>query len=180
MRPAHRARLASRTTRLRRPTTRTLRRPRSTGSRPSWRPAARLRPTAATRERPARPRWPHRSPRPSAFHRAAPIRARDVRRCHQQGDARPSQKRTADAAQHIERRRRRYISTVESYDVAEAAERSGLTAVELERLCELGVIKPGADGRFETRHLRRAGMVQSLTEAGISLDGLAEAIRNGT
>ena len=65
------------------------------------------------------------------------------------------------------------------YDLAEAAERSGVDADELSRFVELGILRPGADGRFTPGHLRRAGLVKGLTEAGISLEGLGGAIRDG-
>jgi adenylate cyclase len=68
---------------------------------------------------------------------------------------------------------------VETYDLAEAAERSGFEAVELARLVELGILTPDADGRFTPGHLRRAGLVRSLGAAGIPIEGLGAAIRNG-
>jgi class 3 adenylate cyclase len=68
---------------------------------------------------------------------------------------------------------------VESFDLAEAAERSGCTGDELARLVDLGIITPDADGRFNVTHLRRIGLVGSLTAAGIQLDGLGAAIRDG-
>jgi adenylate cyclase len=69
---------------------------------------------------------------------------------------------------------------VESLDLAETAERSGFTIEELARLVELGILAPDADGRFSPGHLRRAGLVRSLTAAGIQLEGLGAAIRDGT
>jgi adenylate cyclase len=68
---------------------------------------------------------------------------------------------------------------VDGYDLAEAAERSGVTAEQLARLCDLGIITPGNDGRFTTGHLRKAGLVKSLVASGIPLEGLAAAIRSG-
>jgi adenylate cyclase len=69
---------------------------------------------------------------------------------------------------------------VDGYDLTEAAERSGVTAEELARFCELGIITPDASGRFTTGHLRKAGLVQSLVASGIPLEGLGAAIRSGT
>jgi class 3 adenylate cyclase len=69
---------------------------------------------------------------------------------------------------------------VESWDVAETARRSGFTEKELGRLTELGILRPDADGRFSSGQLRRAGLVQSLVAAGIQLDGLGAAIRDGS
>lgn len=66
-----------------------------------------------------------------------------------------------------------------SFDLAEAAERSGFTVDDLARLVELGILTPDADGRFSPGHLRRAGLVLSLTAAGIQLEGLGAAVRDG-
>ena len=68
---------------------------------------------------------------------------------------------------------------VESFDLAEAAERSGFAVDELARLVDLGILTPDAGGRFSPGHLRRAGLVRGLTAAGIQLEGLAAAIRDG-
>jgi adenylate cyclase len=68
---------------------------------------------------------------------------------------------------------------VEAYDLAEAAERGGVTAQELGRYVDLGILAPDADGRFTPGQLRRAGLVHALTSAGIPLEGLGAAIRGG-
>jgi adenylate cyclase len=68
---------------------------------------------------------------------------------------------------------------VETYDLAEAAERSDVSVGELSRLVELGILTPDAEHRFTPGHLRRAGLVMSLTAAGIPLEGLGAAIRSG-
>jgi adenylate cyclase len=68
---------------------------------------------------------------------------------------------------------------VETYELAEAAERAGVSIDELGRLVELGILRPNAGNRFTPGHLRRAGLVKSLTAAGIPLDGLGSAIRSG-
>jgi len=44
---------------------------------------------------------------------------------------------------------------------------------------ELGILTPDAENRFTPGHLRRAGLVMSLTAAGIPLEGLGAAIRSG-
>ncbi len=67
---------------------------------------------------------------------------------------------------------------METFDLAEAAHRSGLDVDELSRLCDVGILTPDAEGRFTPALLRRAGLVRSLTDAGISLEGLAQAIGN--
>jgi adenylate cyclase len=68
---------------------------------------------------------------------------------------------------------------VERYDLAEAAERSGLNAEELGRLVELGILAPDAENRFTPGHLRRAGLVKGLVASGISLEGVVAALRSG-
>ena len=50
---------------------------------------------------------------------------------------------------------------MEAYDLAEAAERSGIEVDELRRLVALGIVTPDGDGRFTPGHLRRAGLVKS-------------------
>ncbi len=68
---------------------------------------------------------------------------------------------------------------METYDLAEAAERSGSTVDELSGLVELGILTPDPDGAFTPGQVRRADIVQSLTAAGIPLEGLGAAIRSG-
>ena len=74
---------------------------------------------------------------------------------------------------------RRYSTGVERYEIAEAAERSGVGVNELRRLAELGILVPDADGRFTPADIRRVGMVDSIVASGIPLDGLGAAIRSG-
>ena len=71
------------------------------------------------------------------------------------------------------------MRTVERYEIDEAAERAGVSLDELRRLVELGIIAPDAEGRFTAGDVRRVGLVESLTAAGIPLDGLGAAIRSG-
>lgn len=68
---------------------------------------------------------------------------------------------------------------MERYEIAEAAERAGLSVDDLRRLVELGILKPDAEDRLTSGDVRRVAMVSSLTAAGIPLDGLGAAIRNG-
>ena len=60
---------------------------------------------------------------------------------------------------------------MEAFDLAEAAERSGVSVEELRHLCDLGILTPDEDGRFTTGVLRRAALVKGLADAGIPLDG---------
>jgi adenylate cyclase len=68
---------------------------------------------------------------------------------------------------------------VERYELAEAAQRAGISPDQLRRLVDLGVIAPDAEDRFTTGHVLRAELVESLVAAGIPLDGLGAAIRGG-
>jgi len=68
---------------------------------------------------------------------------------------------------------------VDTYDLAEAAERSGVSGEDLARLVQLGIVTPDDDGQFTAGHLRRAGLVQNLADSGIPIEGLGSAIRSG-
>ncbi len=68
---------------------------------------------------------------------------------------------------------------MERYELAAAAERAGLSAAELSRLVALGILTPDAEGRFTPGDVRRAGLVDNLVTAGIPLDGLGAAMRDG-
>jgi len=71
------------------------------------------------------------------------------------------------------------VSGVEFYGFDEAAQRAGVATDELRRLMDLGIIVPDADGRLTAGQVRQVGMVEGLTAAGIPLDDLAAAIREG-
>lgn len=73
----------------------------------------------------------------------------------------------------------RRLRPMEGFELAEAAARCGLHVRELRHLVELGVIQPSAGDVFSRGDLRRASLVTSLSAAGISLDGLGAAIRDG-
>ncbi len=68
---------------------------------------------------------------------------------------------------------------MDTYDLAEAAQRIGVSTEQLSQYGELGILSPDADGRFTPGHLRRAGLVKALAASGIPLEGLGEAIRSG-
>jgi adenylate cyclase len=68
---------------------------------------------------------------------------------------------------------------VDRYELAEAAQRSGISPEELSMLVELSIVRPEVDGRFNSGAVRQVGMVGSLVAAGIPLDGLGAAIRSG-
>src|SRR5262245_23458042 len=65
------------------------------------------------------------------------------------------------------------------HEAAQAADRAGITPDELRRLVDMGIVQPDAEGRYGPGDVRRAGLVGSLIAAGIPLDGLAGAIRDG-
>jgi len=74
---------------------------------------------------------------------------------------------------------RRYSRAVESHDLAEAAERAGISPDELRGFVELGILQPDTAGRFSEGDVRRVGVVQSTVAAGIPIELLAEALRSG-
>lgn len=65
------------------------------------------------------------------------------------------------------------------FDLIDAARRIGIGPDDLGRLVDLGILTPDAKRRFTAGQLRRAALVMALTEAGIPLEGLGAAIRNG-
>lgn len=71
------------------------------------------------------------------------------------------------------------VRFVETYGIAEAAQRADLSVENLGQLVELGIVSPGSDGQFTPGDVRRAGLVNSLTTAGIPLDRLGAAMRSG-
>jgi adenylate cyclase len=68
---------------------------------------------------------------------------------------------------------------METFELHDAALRAGVSADELRGFVERGVIAPGVAGRFTSGDVRQVSIVHSLVAAGISLEGLGEAIRNG-
>lgn len=62
----------------------------------------------------------------------------------------------------------------------EAARKAGVDDGYLDRLVELGILRPGADDVFSKGDARRARWVHSLEAAGLPLEGLAGAVRDGT
>ena len=67
----------------------------------------------------------------------------------------------------------RYSVHVVTYDLTDAARRSGVDAEAFGHLVELGILTPDGSNRFTSGDLRRAGLVIGLTAAGIPLEGLA-------
>jgi adenylate cyclase len=69
------------------------------------------------------------------------------------------------------------VRIMERYELAEAAQRAGISPEELRRLVETGAIEPDEEGRFTSGDVRRVGMVESLVAAGVPLEDLGDAIR---
>ena len=65
------------------------------------------------------------------------------------------------------------------YAAQDAAERAGVDASYLTRLVELGILSPGEPDRFSGGDVRRVLIARSLEDAGIPLDSLGRAIRDG-
>jgi adenylate cyclase len=68
---------------------------------------------------------------------------------------------------------------VSAYSRQEVAQRAGVDPGYVDRLVELGILTPAADGGFSRGDALRARWLQSLERAGVPLEGLAAAIRDG-
>ena len=66
-----------------------------------------------------------------------------------------------------------------SYARDDAAERAGVEPSYLVRLVDLGILAPEEDDRFSPGDVRRVLMAKSLEDAGIPLEGVADAIQRG-
>jgi adenylate cyclase len=62
---------------------------------------------------------------------------------------------------------------------AELADRSGVTAEQLRRLVELGIITPTPQGRFRPSDIQRIRVVDTLADAGFAPEQLGELIATG-
>jgi adenylate cyclase len=61
----------------------------------------------------------------------------------------------------------------------ELADRSGVTAEQLRRLVELGVITPTSQGRYRSSDIQRIRVVDALAEAGFAPEQLSELLATG-
>jgi adenylate cyclase len=68
---------------------------------------------------------------------------------------------------------------VSGYRRQEVAQQAGVDPAYLDRLVELGILTPDAGGAFSRGDVRRARWVQSLERAGVPLEGMAAAVRDG-
>jgi adenylate cyclase len=81
----------------------------------------------------------------------------------------------------------RRLSTDSGYDRVpvgehsreEVARRAGVDPGYIDRLVELGILSPGTGDTFSPGDVLRARWVQSLERAGVPLDGMAAAVRDG-
>ena len=65
------------------------------------------------------------------------------------------------------------------YSRPEIARKAGVDPDYVDRLVELGLLKPGTEDTFSPGDVRRARWVQGLERAGVPLDGMAAAVRDG-
>src|SRR6266545_3085451 len=68
---------------------------------------------------------------------------------------------------------------VSGYSRQEVAQRAGVDPDYVDRLVELGVLTPAAGEAFSPGDALRARWLQSLERAGVPLEGLAAAVRDG-
>jgi adenylate cyclase len=68
---------------------------------------------------------------------------------------------------------------VSGYSRQEVAQRAGVDPDDVDRLVELGILTPAAADAFSPGDVLRARWVQSLERAGVPLEGLAAAVRDG-
>jgi adenylate cyclase len=68
---------------------------------------------------------------------------------------------------------------VSGYSRQEVAQRAGVDPDYLDRLVELGILTPAAGDAFSPGDALRARWLQSLERAGVPLEGMAAAVRDG-
>jgi adenylate cyclase len=68
---------------------------------------------------------------------------------------------------------------VSGYTRQEVAQRAGVDPDYVDRLVELGILTPGPGDAFSPGDALRARWLQSLERAGVPLEGLAAAVRDG-
>jgi adenylate cyclase len=68
---------------------------------------------------------------------------------------------------------------VSGYSRQEVAQRAGVDPDYIDRLVELGILTPAAGEAFSPGDVLRARWVQSLERAGVPLEGMAAAVRDG-
>jgi adenylate cyclase len=68
---------------------------------------------------------------------------------------------------------------VSGYSRHEVAQRAGVDPDYVDRLVELGILTPGVGDAFSPGDVLRARWLQSLERAGVPLEGMAAAVRDG-
>jgi hypothetical protein len=68
---------------------------------------------------------------------------------------------------------------VSQYSRNEVAKRAGVEPDYVDRLVELDILTPGAGDAFSPSDVLRTGWVHSLERAGVPLEGMAAAVRDG-
>src|SRR5918999_5570962 len=71
------------------------------------------------------------------------------------------------------------VTHVAEHSRQEVAQRAGVELEYVDRLVELGILRTGIGGAFSPGDVRRARWVHGLEQAGVPLDGMAAAMRNG-
>jgi adenylate cyclase len=66
------------------------------------------------------------------------------------------------------------------YSRAEAANRAGVDPGYVDQLIELGIVTPDAGDQLTKGDVRRAEMAQTIEKAGMTLEGISAAIRDGS
>jgi adenylate cyclase len=61
----------------------------------------------------------------------------------------------------------------------EVARKAGVRPEYVDRLVDLGILKPGSGDVFSTGDVRRARWVRGLEDSGVPLEGMAAAVRDG-
>jgi adenylate cyclase len=69
------------------------------------------------------------------------------------------------------------VTGLSKQDVADSA---GVDPDYVDRLVDLGILRPGSGTTFSAGDVRRARWVQSFERAGVPLEGMAAAVRDGT
>jgi adenylate cyclase len=68
---------------------------------------------------------------------------------------------------------------VDEHSRQEVARKAGVDPEYIDRLAELGILKPDSGDAFSPGDVRRARFVQSFERAGVPLEAVAAAVRNG-
>jgi adenylate cyclase len=68
---------------------------------------------------------------------------------------------------------------VSGYTRQEVAQRAGVDPDDVDRLVQFGILTPGAGDAFSPGDVLRARWLQSLEQAGVPLEGMAAAVRDG-